>query len=447
MNKKFLENIKKFNMLCKNEHIIVAVSGGADSMFLLSNLVELKTELGLKITVAHINHGVRRTSLRDENFVIDKSEKFGVDVKIRRVDMEAYAKEQGLTDEEAGRVLRYKFFRELSKGKDKIFLAHNANDQAETVLQRIIRGTGIDGLSAMDYVSCDLYRPMLNIKRDEIIDYINKNNIEYVDDETNFMDIYGRNKIRLNVIPYIEENFNENFVNSLIRLSEISSENFKFIKRQVDDYISYNYYDSSLNISDLVNKDKYFISEVLRGFLKIELGTIEGISSVNINDIIEMLLSKDSSSVTLTKGKEIELSYNKIYLKREHSLQNEEFIPLKEGINETVFGKIRLVYNGVYTNSKNLVSIDADKLNGTLNIRSRRNGDRFIPLGMTNYKKLKDFFIDEKIERRKRDIIPLVCDDNEIVWVVPYRLSGKYSVNKDTKNIVNIILEEKNDRY
>lgn len=429
-------------MIDKNDRIVVAVSGGADSIFMLYNLCEIKDDYNLQIIVAHVNHGVRESASRDEEFVEKVCKKLGVEFFLKKVDMNAYAKENKMTSEEAGRFLRYEFFRNLSKNEDKIFLAHNANDQAETVLQRIIRGTGIEGLGAMDYVKGDLYRPMLNIKREEIIDYINTNKINFVDDETNRMDIYGRNKVRLNIIPYIEDNFNQNFIDSLIRLSDISKGNQGFINSLVNEYLDSNYNNNVLKIKKLRHENNYFISEVVRKFVKLELKTLEGVSQKNISDILYMINNNISSKVTLPQNRNIGISYDSLYIEDKFKNNILEPIVLKYGLNQTPFGNIIISEVKDFYYSDDSISIDKDKIKGKLIIRNRRAGDKFIPLGMTRSKKIKDFFIDEKISRNLRDRIPLICDDEEIIWVAPYRMSSGYKTDKNTKHIINIKLEE-----
>lgn len=445
INKKFKENIEKFNMLNYKDRIIAAVSGGADSIFLLENLNELKEEYNLEIIVAHVNHGVRDTAKRDEDFVIKRAKELNLKCEVLHVNMDEYAIEHKISSEEAGRFLRYNFFRSLASKNSKIFLAHNANDQAETVLFRIIRGTGIEGLSAMDFIDRDLYRPMLNIKRDEIEEYIEENNINFVQDETNFEDIYSRNKLRLNVIPYIEDNFNENFTDSLIRLSQISKSNFKFVNKITRDLFLKNYKDNKLYIKNLKDLDEYILSEIVREFLKNEINTLEGISSKNISDVVLLIQKAVNSKINLPGDLNLILSYDYIYLAREIGKVEIEEQILNLGKNKTHFGNIYVAKSNLYRADDNMISIDANKIKGNLKIRNRRDGDKFMPFGMNKYKKLKNFFIDEKIDRYKRDLVPIIYDDEEIIWVVPYRISEKYIIDKNTKEIINISLEVKDE--
>ncbi|MDO5040961.1 MAG: tRNA lysidine(34) synthetase TilS [Peptoniphilus sp.] len=441
INEKFLKNIQEHTMIKKGDEIVAAVSGGADSVFMLYNLYLYRTREDFSIKVAHVNHGVREGAKRDEEFVKHLCEKFNLEFNVIHVNMHQYATEHKMTDEEAGRYLRYSFFRELRGEGGKIFLAHNADDQAETVLQRIIRGTGIDGLTAMDYVKDDLYRPILNIKRWEIMDYLRENNIGYVEDETNSMDIYGRNKIRLKVIPYIESNLNSGFVDALLRLSELSKKNMNYVKKRAEDYLKEHYRDAVLDIRTLKDQDPYYISEVIRFFLKEELGSIHGIFMDNIDEIVQSIVSGKKFKITLKKDTTLILSYDNLYIEEKHKKTARESERLIEGVNDTPYGRFTIKRNAPYEVWKNCISIDADKVEGDLFVRYRKEGDRFTPLGMKNQKKLKDFFIDEKIPKNIRDKTPILCDNKEIIWIAPHRMSENYKVDKNTKHIISICME------
>ena len=203
MDKIFYENLKKLNIIKKSDKLSLGVSGGADSMYLFYNFMDLKEEWDLDIIVCHLNHGIRETAKRDEEFVKKSCQAYGIKFISKTVNMDEFARKEKISSEEAGRILRYEFFRENSKDR-KILTAHNANDRAETVLFNIMRGTGLKGLSGISNVNKDVYRPLINIKREEIEDYLHKNKLQYFDDETNFEEIYTRNKIRLGLIPQLK---------------------------------------------------------------------------------------------------------------------------------------------------------------------------------------------------------------------------------------------------
>ncbi|HPP31543.1 MAG TPA: tRNA lysidine(34) synthetase TilS [Soehngenia sp.] len=220
---KFYENIIEYNLINKNDNIVAGISGGIDSVVLFDLLVRLMNIIDYNLYVAHVNHGVRGDEAdRDERFVEKLSQRYNIPFYSRKVDMNGYAKEKKISSEEAGRILRYEFFRKILNdvGGGKIAVAHNKNDQAETVMLRIIRGTGIDGLRGMQFQTQDIIRPILNIKRNELEEYLTAHKLDHVEDYTNVETVYQRNKIRLELFPYIEENFNPNIVDSLYRLSK-----------------------------------------------------------------------------------------------------------------------------------------------------------------------------------------------------------------------------------
>ncbi|SMB81231.1 tRNA(Ile)-lysidine synthase [Peptoniphilus asaccharolyticus DSM 20463] len=429
-NRAFYENLKKYNMVDEGEEIVVGCSGGADSMFLLYNLFLLKEELKLKIKVCHVNHGIRETAKRDQEFVKKIAEELNLEFYTINVNMDDFAKENKMSSEEAGRFLRYKFFRQFNS---KIFTAHNKDDQAETILYRIIRGTGLAGLQSIEYVNGDLYRPMLNISRKEIEAYLLENNIEHIEDETNSMTIYTRNKLRLELIPYIEENLNSNFKDALLRLQDLSQKQNSYFQKIIDLYFEENLDGDVLNIANLKDEDDYLISLIVREYF-IRLDLIEGIGKAQIENIVE-LVKQDSATITVHKSI-FEISQGYLFQRRE-AVEIDDI--LKIGENKTELGTF-VVESGI-KKGKNSIQIDATKIKGQLKVRNKRNGDKFTPIGMKGSKKLKDFFIDERIPKYKRDSVALIVDDEEIIWVAPYRMNEKYKIEKETEKIVSISLE------
>lgn len=432
---KFYKNIIKYNMINKNDEVVVACSGGADSIFLLHNMNLLKDKFNLKVKVCHVNHGVRDTAKRDQQFVEKCCKKLNLPFYTIDVNMDQFAKDNGLSSEEAGRKLRYDFFRKIGT---KIFTAHNMDDQAETVLFRIIRGTGIDGLAAMEFQNNDIYRPMLNISRKEIEEFLSENKIDYVEDETNQMPIYSRNKIRLELIPYVENNLNSGFKEALLRLQDLAVKQNTYFKKIIDTYLGENLRKTTLNITKLKSEDDYIISLVIKEYLK-TLNLIDGVSKNQIESIVEEV-KKDSSAFNVHM---VTFEISQGFLSIKNDDYEIEDIILHEGINNTPFGIIELV-NG-YKNDGNFIHIDGSKIQGVLKVRNRRKGDRFVPYGMKGTKKLKDFFIDEKIPRHLRNDVAIVVDDKDIIWVAPYRISDNYKVSSGSGSVLSLRLEVENE--
>ena len=218
-----LNTIKIYNMFNKGDKVIIAVSGGPDSISLLYLLHSLKDKLHISLAVAHVNHSLRGAeSDKDEAYVKEFCNKFSIDCFVRKADILKREEEKGISCETAGREVRYEFFSELLKEikADKIALAHNANDQAETVLMRIMRGTGMEGLVGIKPIRDKIFiRPLINIKREEIEKYCLENHLQPRIDKSNMEKIYNRNKIRLELIPYMQQNFNMDIITTINRLS------------------------------------------------------------------------------------------------------------------------------------------------------------------------------------------------------------------------------------
>ena len=265
MDKLFFENLKKLNIIKKGDKLCLAVSGGADSMYLFYNFMDLREDFDLDIIVCHLNHGIRETAKRDEDFVKNICRDYGVKCLTKTVNMDEFARVNKLSSEEAGRILRYEFFRENSFGR-KILTAHNANDRAETLLFNIIRGTGIRGLVGMTEVNEDIYRPLIDIKRCDIEDYLHKNNLTYVEDETNFEEIYTRNKIRLSLIPKLSE-LNPNIIDALLRLSENASDASRFIEELVEENYSKCIKDYYFIVDEMKELNKFLACEIIKSYL------------------------------------------------------------------------------------------------------------------------------------------------------------------------------------
>ena len=448
-----VNNIEEYNLIRKDENIVVAVSGGADSMALLYALIEYKKNLDFNIIIAHVNHGVRGEAAdADQEFVRRKSKELDIPFYTIDVDMDAYAKKHKVTSEEAGRFLRYKFFRQIIKEKEsgKIAVAHNKNDQAETLLLRIMRGTGIDGLRGMDFISGDIIRPLLNISRDEIEKYIEENKIDTVLDKTNLMPIYNRNKVRLELLPYIEANFNPNIVDGLWRLSrsskldvsyleEITEKKYKFLMKCESKH-------SIILDRALFCKESLSLkSRLIRKCIDKIQGNLQGIGENHITSLVELFDSNETGKqLNLPNGIIGRISYDDLIIEKESLKKTQDFdYNLFEGDND--FPELGISISlSIYPNKlpmsrdKNIKQFDFDKLKGNLRIRNRKNGDRFVPFGMSGYKKIKDYFIDNKIPRDMRDKIPLLVDDENIIWIVGYAMSDLYKVSADTKNTLLI---------
>ena len=444
MDKLFFENLKKLNIIKKGDKLCLAVSGGADSMYLFYNFMDLRDDFDLDIIVCHLNHGIRETAKRDEDFVKNICRDYGVKCLTKTVNMNEFARVNKLSREEAGRILRYEFFRENSFGR-KILTAHNANDRAETLLFNSIRGTGIRGLIGISEVNEDIYRPLIDIKRCDIEDYLHKNNLPYVEDETNFEEIYTRNKIRLSLIPKLSE-LNPNIIDALLRLSENASDASDFIEELVEENYSKCIKDYYFIVDEMKELNKFLACEIIKSYLAKNFYSENILSRDNILGIYDLILGESGRVINLGSKISARKSYDKVFVEEEKSESVKREASLKLGNNYTDFGQIFISKDGAISKGDSFIkTIDCDKIKVSLFIRRRQRGDRFKPLGMKNNKKLKDYFIDRKVDRLKRDEIGLICDDEKIIYVLGMDISEDVKIDENTLN--KLVLEVKNVRY
>ena len=458
MKNKVLEAIKEYGLIEENDNIVIGLSGGPDSMALLHILLDIKEDMNFNIFIAHVNHGVRgEEALADEKFVEKLAKDLNLPYYSKRVNMEKYAKEMGLSSEEAGRALRYGFFREIlsSIGGGKIAVAHNKNDQAETLLMRFFRGTGIDGLKGMEYKNEDIIRPILGIERSEIEKYLLDRNIKTRLDKTNLEPIYNRNRIRLELIPYIKKYFNPNIIDTLWRTSEVVSVDSNFLERYSKETYSKLVKKREKNSiildgSLFVKEDRSIQQRVIRNCILEINGDLQGFTHRHILDILTLFLERGTGkSIDLVNNTVAKTSYEDFIIEKRKSVEQGDFLFKIKHEGFTYIDELQLSLNlrilpieEIKTDIKGkfVKYFDYDKIVGDLYIRNRRNGDRFIPYGMKGSKKIKNYFIDEKIPKEKRDSIPLITDEENILWVVGYRTSDIFKITKDTKNVLVIEL-------
>ena len=238
MEEQVLKTINKYNLIKSGDKIVLAVSGGPDSIFMLDILNKIrqnpKNNLSFNIIVCHVNHMIRKEAEEDETYVINFCKKNNIEYYIKRIDVQKYANNKKVGTEEAGRIVRYEFFDEImQKTKaNKIAIAHNKNDKVETIIMNLLRGSGSLGIKGIEPKRDEKYiRPIIEIERADIEKYCNQNKLEPRIDKTNFENTYTRNKIRNIVIPYIQKEFNPNIVNTITRLSEIITEEQQYLSK------------------------------------------------------------------------------------------------------------------------------------------------------------------------------------------------------------------------
>lgn len=399
----------------KDSKILLALSGGPDSMYLLHRLVEYRKEIPFLLEAAHLHHGLREEAEEDLAFVRRICNEWNVDLIEKRVQVADYAKEHKLGIEEAGRLLRYEFFRRHKREGGMIALAHHLDDQVETMLLRLIRGTGLDGIVGMKVVEGDLFRPLLHMTKKEILDFLDEREIPYVLDHTNDEAIYTRNKVRLDIVPSAES-INPNFSSVMESFRSMAVEDEDYLKS-----VARNYYEENKEARkgevvlkiDLFSLHPSIWSRVLRLGIEEVRGDLKNISYEHIRSL-EVLKSAETGKGVDLPGLRITKSYGEIIIAKDREeAPFLDHVILKNGAAE--FNGHRFLLDGEGVDGIRVQDPEA------VRIRTRRPGDRIrLKVGS---KKLKDIFIDEKIERSKRDRWPVVEEDGEIIWVVGLRKS------------------------
>lgn len=316
-----IKTIEKYNLIQDGDKIVIGVSGGPDSICLLHILNSLKEKYNLQLFVAHINHLIRENAKIDEEYVINFCKKIDVPVFVLHTDVLNIAKQQKMGTEEAGRNERYKFFDEVLKktNSNKIAIAHNMNDKVETIIMNVLRGSGISGLKGIEPKRDNKYiRPLIETTREEIENYCKVNNLETRHDESNDENLYNRNKIRNIVIPYIKNEFNNNIINTINRLSVVATEESEYINKIVEkeynnicikeeaDTIELDL--KKFNILDVVIKRRL----ILYTTYKLNHHT-KGMEKVNIEDIIKLCNNNIGNKFLIpTKGLKVLLKHKNI---------------------------------------------------------------------------------------------------------------------------------------
>ncbi|MBI5476127.1 MAG: tRNA lysidine(34) synthetase TilS [Ignavibacteriales bacterium] len=449
--KSFQQFITRNRLVKRGEKIIVSVSGGIDSMVLLYLFMELSKRMKLTIATAHFNHQLRgKESDEDEMFVREIARKLKLRCFIESADTFAVSQSEKKSIQETARDLRYSFLSAVRNKLDynKIATAHNADDNSETILFNIFRGTGVHGMTGIPVFRRDqnIIRPLIFASREDITNYASELSIKYREDSSNKKSDYTRNYIRINLLPIIRENLNPNIRNTLLRTAHLFSgleehldSETEIIKRKViksitKDKIVY-------SRSNFLNQSR-FIQEQLIYLTARELCETE-IDYTAVTSMLKIFESQSGSYITVNSDIIISRDRDEVILQRwKHP--GAFIYPVKlNGTNR--FPNFSLdasqTKRKVFTSDKNIELIDTDRLGKDIHVRSWHDGDWFIPLGMKERKKLSDYFIDQKISIFKKHTIPVLESDGNIVWVCGMRLDDRFKVTKSTKNIIKLELK------
>ena len=431
---------KKYNLIESNDIIVVGFSGGPDSVFLVEMLKKLQHFFNFKIYLVHINHLLRGEDAdSDENFSFEYAKKNNLEIFIKRIPVKEIAKEIGKTLEEVGREERYKFFSEIYEkvGATKIATAHNKDDQIETFLFRLTRGTSLQGLEGIKIKNNNVIRPISEIYKKDILEYLNKNEIQYKIDKTNFENEFTRNSIRLDLIPFIEERYNIKFKDKIFSLIEEIRENNQNNSLNLIDYIDSENRILLEKIKFLSNFDKKKLFSLFLNQKNIEFNRNK------IDEIDSLIKSNGTKKIDLDKTYRIVKDYTHLYIedKKEDCVINNNVIQLKipsEQIFDNFKIRINIVENLDIPKKKNQYLLDA-LYNDIIEVRYRKEGDRIF-LDENHSKKIKEVFIDQKIPKDTRDRLPIFLYNNKIFWIYNVKKAYIPKINKNESKLIKVLI-------
>jgi tRNA(Ile)-lysidine synthase len=443
--------INRYNLVQKGDKLLIAFSGGADSLFALHFFNKFKSKYGIELFAFHINHSLRgKESDEDEMFCKLFSDKMGIQFNSVKVNVKEFAKNKKESIEEAARNLRYEKLHEYAKtiSATKIVTAHNLNDNTETILLNLFRGSGLSGASGIPIQRQNIIRPLLSTSKEDIVAYLNRNKIQYRVDSSNLENDFTRNFLRNEIIPKIKEKINPAIDINLLRFSEIVTESNIVINNLAED-ISEKYItitESGIEISNLIKNDradeffnisvrkaieKYFnikptFSDIskLKSFFNLQVGSridlSEKITAIRERNFV-LLISKNECE-------EIEVLYN---------------INLNEQIeiNEYLFSVEEVEKSEIqFSEDKNIEFINGDKLKFPLTIRKWRIGDKFQPIGLKGTKKISDFLTEAKVDSIDKKNQLVLLNEDTIIWVFNYRLNESVKITSETKRILKLLV-------
>ena len=449
---KVRETIEKYEMFPQGARIVVGVSAGPDSTALLHLLFRLKSQYNLHLWAAYLDHQIRGREVEKEIvYIREFTSKLKIPIIVSSFNVPLLVKKEKLSLEEAARIARYKFLNEVAHKVKAglIAVGHTASDQVETFLMQLLRSCGVQGLCGIPPVRGKIIRPLIKIFREEIIKYCQEYNLHFCIDSSNKEVVFLRNKIRLQLIPYLRR-YNPQIEKNILKVNEILREENKYLEKETERVFK-----------SLVKEDKEEVSLDEEGFSSLPIalkrrvirraifqikGDLRGIQFTHIDSFLKLEKNGGCKKISLPGNLILQREYGKLSVKRKKS-KEEFFTPQKLVLpgetNLPELGlklKAEIIYERPlsFSERRDEVYLDYDKLKNFLILRKRLKGDRFWPLGMQGSKKIKNFFIDLKIPRKERDRIPLLVDKERIVWIVGYRLDDYFKVTKNTRRILKI---------
>lgn len=443
--KKIRDFINKYDMLADGDGVVLGLSGGPDSVCLFFVLLELKAEYNLKIHAVHVNHMIRGTEAgADEAWVRDLCDKHDIPLTVAKIDVPRLAKASGRSLEEEARIARYEEFKKLASllkeegATDvKIAIAHNANDNAETILFHMARGCGLDGVAGIAPTRDKIIRPLLNVSKEEILELLEENDISYCIDKTNADVDYDRNRIRHNIMPELTE-INDQALKHMSDMSQKMQEISQYINTQALGLLEMAKLEGGkLRKRSILTAPRVIASQALKLYISSYMPYKKDVSATHIENILSLLDKNGEKLIDLPYKKTMIISYEEIYLVDSDELE------AKPNLNGSFCTREIEPKEGLkYPTDTYTKWFDYGKISHEIVIRTRQEGDYLTINSQGDHKSIQDYFVDMKIPRNQRDSVLLVCDGSHVIWVVGYRISEYYKVAENTSKIIEISYTE-----
>ncbi len=467
---KYTEGHRMFN---SGDTVVAGISGGADSMALLDVLHRLAPSRGFRLIAFHMNHNLRgEESDGDEAMVRMFCGQRGICLTVVSEDVTSYAKANHIGIEEAGRNLRRLHLKNAAERNTpgKVALAHHRDDQAETILHNMMRGTSLKGLGGMHPVNGNICRPFLEVSKDAIIRYCEDNGIPFRFDSSNKDNSFSRNRIRNILIPLMEREFNPQLKSRLSGMASLMREEESYLDGLASgllDTASVDRADDTwiLDTGRLLAEDRVVCARAMRLAIEGLTGSLRDISKVHVDTAVGMLAKETGKQVHLPGGIVIERVYDRLEMRLAHDSESAKGFPEQDlfirdadsGIYEerqiSLDGSTTLTYRifdaeqlKEIPKNKYTKWFDYDRIVGNLTVRARRDGDFLRINPSMDKKKVKDIFIDEKVPRQSRDLVPIIADDEEVLWIVGYRMSDKYKITGTTARVLEVVVSKEEHR-
>lgn len=430
MIEKILKTIEKYSMIEQDDSITVALSGGADSVCLMIVLKEISEKFNLDLDAIHINHCIRgEESDRDEQFCKDICQTLEIPLQIRRADIPQIMKTSGKSIEETARDVRYKIFAEHSKNGSKIATAHTLSDNSETVILNLTRGTGLKGLCGIPPVRKNIIRPLIEITRSQVEDFLIEKNMKFVTDSTNLSDDYTRNRIRHKIIPELE-NINHGFFKTLGRTLENLEDENDFLSQYCENEYRKRNTEKGLMLCGEIHKAvrKRLIAKFLNeNNLPVSSDTVNSVS----------LLSEKNGKLNIKKGVYITSEQGFVNILFQEKKSDPMEIPLKSGTNTLFENKVLIAEENI----NGEFCIDLDKTHGKVMLRNRRYGDK-IRFSGRNFTSSVKKLLNEKVAPCDRPYIHFLCDDEGLIFMEGFGIAERVKPDENSVNILSVKVKE-----